>query len=461
MSSARAREVCRASYILVLASLCAVFALQSVSAAEAWTVRVEEPTGLYPRTNEVVEVPYEKLGGKRGPWLVTDPQGKELPWQATERGVLFPATLIPGELPEYRVSATDSASTNFVNQVRLRVLGLNRVELGNPFFRILIDKQAAAIVEAFNLSAESHRTLNLVETTPEDSASWKKEGRTPGQRGFQPVPGVPEGNVGWTSLGGSGPITQVEVVEAGPLRGRVRLVREGESWELSWTAESRALRWQASRGFRFTAVSAIPFLPFDRFVGGSEYEWPTGPDEDEPPDHDVGVRQWAKLPGGHSVYYRNEENYGALGIVALDTNLDWTGIGSRRFVAQKPSGPSEIAITFPQWRGFNTVLQARREYRVLRQPLLITVNAAVGPGASITHPAERTVEPERETTSQAPEPFEPDAVSLDGDWELAWCEKGAGPPTNGWRTVKVPGSAHTQWLKPSKIYNEDAVWISS
>ena len=32
--------------------------------------------------------------------------------------------------------------------------------------------------------------------------------------------------------------------------------------------------------------------------------------------------------------------------------------------------------------------------------------------------------------------------SLDGAWELAWCEKGQGPPTNGWRSVKVPGSAH-------------------
>jgi len=430
-------------------------------AADAWTVRVEEPTGLYPRTNEIVEVPYEKLGGKRGPWVVTDRQGGELPWQATEHGLLFPATLIPGELPEYQVAPTETAATNFVNQIRLRILGLNRVELGNRFFRVLIDKQAGAIVEAFNLSADSHRTLNLVETTPEDSASWKKEGRTPEQMGYQPAPGVPEGNVGWTSLGGSGPITRVDVVEAGPLRGKVRLVRGGETWELSWTVESRALLWWASRGFRLTAISAFPFLPFDRFVGGSEYEWPTGPDEDEPPDHDIGVRKWTKLPGGHVVYYRNAENYGALGVVALDTNLNWTGIGSRRFVGQKPEGPSQIAITFPQWSGSNTVLQARREYRVLRQPLLIEVSPATGHGASITRPAERSVEPVRESASQAPEPFRPDAISLDGEWELVFCEKGAGPPTNGWRTVKVPGSAHTQWLSPSQIYNRDAEWVSS
>src|SRR5205814_3333697 len=54
-----------------------------------------------------------------------------------------------------------------------------------------------------------------------------------------------------------------------------------------------------------------------------------------------------------------------------------------------------------------------------------------------------------------------DSLSLDGEWDLAWCEKGSGPPTNGWRSVKVPGSAHTQWLDPSKIYSRDAEWVSS
>ena len=130
------------------------------------------------------------------------------------------------------------------------------MELGNRFFRVLIDKQAGAIVEAFNLSAESHRTLNLVETTPEDSESWKKEGHTPEQMGYQPVPGVPKGNVGWTSLGGSGPITRVDVLEAGPLRGRVRLVREGETWELSLDRREPCV-----------AVAGHPGLPLHRRLG--------------------------------------------------------------------------------------------------------------------------------------------------------------------------------------------------
>src|SRR5438046_7359363 len=118
--------------------------------AEVWTVRVEEPTGLYPRTNEVVSVPYAKIGGKQMAWSITDAQGNELPWQATDDALLFPATLIPGELPEYRIAAAKETKTNFVNQIHLRKIGMNRVELGNRFFRVLLDTQTPAIVEAFN-----------------------------------------------------------------------------------------------------------------------------------------------------------------------------------------------------------------------------------------------------------------------------------------------------------------------
>src|SRR5439155_20250536 len=148
------------------------------------------------------------------------------------------------------------------------------------------------------------------------------------------------------------------------------------AWELTWTSESRALVWRIaigsgavvapankvsrpriSTGFRFTAISASPYLPFDRCVDGSEYHWPNGPDDEEPPDHDVAPRKWTKLPGGHAVYYHHGENYGALGIIALETNLNWTGIGSRRFIAE--SSPTNhdgrsttwMAITFPEWQG--------------------------------------------------------------------------------------------------------------
>jgi len=60
----------------------------------------------------------------------------------------------------------------------------------------------------------------------------------------------------------------------------------------------------------------------------------------------------------------------------------WTGMGSRRIVAESFGTNSdsrittEIAITFPEWRGSNTVLEARRECRVLRQPLLLEITKA-------------------------------------------------------------------------------------
>jgi len=74
-----------------------------VTASEVWTVRVEEPTGIYPRTNEVVAVPYSKIGGSQDGWRVVDGSGHELPWQATKDALLFPASLIQGELPEFRI----------------------------------------------------------------------------------------------------------------------------------------------------------------------------------------------------------------------------------------------------------------------------------------------------------------------------------------------------------------------
>ncbi|HVV71830.1 MAG TPA: hypothetical protein VHI52_10080, partial [Verrucomicrobiae bacterium] len=451
-------------------------------------IRIEEPTGLYPRTNEVVGVPYSKLGGRRGLWQVADSQGRELPWQAAEDALLFPATLIPGELPQYRVRAVDTIDTNFTSTILVRPLGLNRVEVGNDCFRLLIDKQAAAIVEAYNLSAAPHRVINLVETTPEDPEALKDDIHAAEAMGFKRVPGVPDGNTGWTTLGGVGPITNVTLLETGPLRGRVRLERTSESWELTWTAQSRTVRWSVQTksgtasgaatsqpGFRFTAVSAAPYLPFDRFLGGSEYEWPSGPDDVEPPDHEIGPRSWPRLPGGHVVYYRNAENYGALGLIGLDTNLVWTGVGSRRFVARLDhsgdAAMTQVAISFPEWAGTNTVLQARRENRLLRQPLLLQVEAeresrqnssgSAKPGAALPRQqAEREPALEIDSPAQAPTPFSENSVSLDGDWELTWCEKGAGPPTNGWRTVKVPGSAHTQWLDASRIYSSEATWIS-
>src|SRR5258706_9614692 len=106
--------------LLPVLLLALIASLRLRLAAEVWTVRVEEPTGLYPRTNEVVAVPYAKIGGKQSDWNVVDAQGQELPWQSTDSALLFAATLIPGELPEYRISSAAHTRTNFINQIHLR-----------------------------------------------------------------------------------------------------------------------------------------------------------------------------------------------------------------------------------------------------------------------------------------------------------------------------------------------------
>ena len=434
-----------------------------VDAAQKWTVRVEEPTGLYRRTDEVVRVPLQRLPGQTGRFVVIDPAGKELPWQVGDGFLMFPASLMPGELPEYTIaSAEGDPKAPFVNQIHLRRIGLHRVELGNDRFRVVVDAHVPAIVEAYSLTAGPQRMLNLVDLTPSNPEALANdihlsEATKTGES--DPIVGE---NIGWTSLGGTGPMTRIDLVEQGPLRGRVRLERGGETWELTWYAHSAGLRWKASNGFRFTAVSALPYEPFNRFLDGSEYTWPTGPDGGEPPDANVGPRNWTKLPGGHAVYYRHEENYGALGVVALDTNLTWTAIGARRFSATRQEGGStEIALTFPRWEAGNTVLQARQEYRMLRQPVLPLVLDAQPGAAVVREAAEREPTVEIATVSSPPTAFQPTRMALSGEWELMWAEMGEGPPDSGWRAVRVPGSAHTQWLEPAKIYTRDAEWISA
>src|SRR2546423_2355456 len=144
-------------------------------AGSSWRVRVEEPTGLYPRTNEIVAVPLAKLGQLSFPVMITDARGHEVPWQKVDDALLFPATLIPGELPEYRIVAAPEIDTNFVNQIHFRRLGSNRIEFGNGCFRVLIDLHSAAIVEAYNLTADPHQVVNLVETTPEEPDALKDD----------------------------------------------------------------------------------------------------------------------------------------------------------------------------------------------------------------------------------------------------------------------------------------------
>lgn len=437
--------------------------LACAAPAQVWTVRIEEPTGLYRRTGETAAVPLERVGGRRSGFTVTDPEGREVPHQVSGGELLFPVSVMPGELPEYTVACCAGQGGAFRNPILARRIGMHRIEFGNEHFRAVIDTRAAAFVEVYALRAEEHRRLNLVELTPEDRESLKgdiHEGTPQAARVVPPpVPGVEGPNTGWTSLGGDGAFVRVEIVESGPLRGRIRLGRDGETWEILWHAGSPAFRWKARRGFRFTSISAEPYLPFDRCADGSEYRWPTGPGEDEPPFSRVAPRSWQKLPGGHMVYYQRGENYGALGIVALDATLAWRGACSRRFVAEKPEGETEIAVTFPAWKGGETVLEARREFRVLTQPVLVSVASSAGTAPQVRAPAVR--EPVPVFRNAAPSPYQPLETPLSGEWELMWAEKGQGPPRQGWRRVRVPGTAHVQWLEPQQIYTRAAEWISS
>ncbi len=425
----------------------ALFVLLSAAAlAQTVSVRVEEPTGLYRRMNEVVSV---RLPANASPHTVTAPDGRTLVWQYTPEGLLFPASLIPGELPVYRIETNTNPIVKIhwaTNEIRVKKIGLNRVELGNSRFRVIVDLHAAAIVEAYNLTSETHHTLNLVETTPENPDSLKNDIHTASD--IPPaVPGVSGENLGWTSLGATGPLTGVEFLEMGPLRARVRLSRPDETWEFTWTAQSPALLWKARRGFAFLSVSASPYLPFDRCVSGDEYHWPLGPEHIDPPDSGIAPRPaWAKLPGGNAVYYNHSENYGALGLVALDAELNWTGIGSRRFRAQRgDANETTIALTFPEWDGPRTALNARRENAILRHPLLVTpAPGAPPPPVSVPRAS-----------------LKPESLSLDGDWQLA-------TPGRAPITVRVPGSVHTQ-IYPAdpfstplpKYFTHEADWIST
>jgi len=391
-----------------------------VASAAQWSVRIEEPTGLYRRTGEVVALPLERFAPHRSGFTVIDPHGREVPHQVSGGELLFPVSLMPGELPEYTVTCCQANAAPFVNPLIARRQGLHRFEFGNEHFRAVIDLRAGAIVEAYSLRAEEHRRLNLVELTPEDPKSLQGDIHEDTPQAARvippPVPGVEGPNTGWTSLGAEGAFADVEILEQGPLRARVRLTRPGEAWEILWHAGSAAFRWKAGKGFRFAAVSAAPYVPFDRCADGGEYRWPTGPGEGEPPFSGIGPRDWKKLPGGHMVYYQRAADYGALGIVALDGDLEWRGACSRRFVAEKPARATEIAVTFPAWKGGETVLEARREYRLLRQPVLVTVKPAAARPPTPAAAAPR--EPAASLRNAQVTPFEPLALSLDGEWDL-------------------------------------------
>jgi beta-mannosidase len=446
-------------YLRITALLLTAAAM--ASAGQVWRVRIEEPTGLYPRAGEVVRIPLARFAGHRTGFTVTDDHGREMPWQVSGTDLLFTVSVVPGHLPVYRVYCCSQNSPRFQNQIYARTLGMQRVEFGNSRFRMILDRAAGGVVEAYNLTAEDRRVVNLVETTPESAAALKDDIHETERRDLPPVPGVEGENRGWT-LHGAGGEASLEIVESGPLFGRIRMRQGARLAEWTWSANSGAVRWTGTEGFRFASISAAPYLPFDRYLDTREsVAWPDVSSSEEPEDRAVAPRPYRTLPAGHAVYYQFAENYGALGIVALDPALEFTGIGSRKFEARKPAGAAEIGITFPRWNGFRTLLEARKENRILRQPLLTRVE---GPDESAAPrlTARAAAEPEHRVAPGAPPPttFVQQTTSLNGPWELAWCDKGCERPQSGWRTVQVPGTAHVQWLGSQMAMTREAEWIS-
>ncbi len=424
--------------------------MAGAQAAQSWTVRVEEPTGIERRDAELVRVPLGSLGHLREGFRIADSRGRELPWQVDGSSLLFPATLMGGQMAEYRVWCCAGGTRRLKPEVSARKLASGRIELANSRLRVLVEGATGRIVEAYNLSAAGQRVLNLVETTPDepDKNDIHSNARfPPGPR--SPVPGP---NEGWSDLG---PAAAVTSIEAGPLLARIG----GPGWSMELEAGSPKLLWRGRRGFRFAGISALPHLPFDRFTDGGEYDWPTGPDSGEPPDHAIAARAWKQAPGGGFVYYARQENYGALTLVALDTSLAWTGAGTFRFEGRSAVQASTLAVVFSRWRGDETALEARADARRAREPLLVQVDAPGQAAFAIAAP----LEPDRgqtvETGAALPPEWRRGEISLDGEWELAWGEKGAGPRPE-WRSVKVPGSAHLQWLNPAEIYSPEAAWVS-
>ena len=471
----------------------------------SWTVTLEEPTGIYRRDHEVVTVRLNLKPGelRQDRFQVLAPDGRPILSQlaAVEAHadgsiktaeLLFPATIVPGERPEYRLVETAGASpTPDRSEIVARRLGQGRLELANDRFGVIVnlglEKTEPALIAAYSKTAGEYRMLNLIDTSPDvgESLAYGKKNAGLGTFLSASDTGTGEGS------GDPGAFDRIELIEQGPLRARVRVsgLRTGqirETWEFSWYAGSPVLHWKASLnrsesgsryGFFFSSISATPYEPFDRWIDGEETRFPDGPEIENPPDRRIGPNNLADLPGRHLLYYQRQENYGALDLYELDPSLDWVGIGARQFyAATRLTGDkrsTEIALAFPTWKGTETVLEGRKEYRLFTQPILsVVTDRPPQTGDRVAAPENRTetvtVRPVAELADRSAE--RPLVSSLDGDWKLNQAEKSEGEKQgfyredyddSSWRTVKVPGSVHTQILPPPKYHTKEADWISS
>ncbi len=488
------------------ACLCALFfqlprtsAHSQTTGEKAWAITLEEPTGIYRRDNEVVTVKLTFAAGeaRANQLRVLSPDGREVVSQIAVQEThgdgsiktaefMFPATLVPGERPVFQLLMSKQppkgGTTN--TGITARRIGVGRVELANDRFGVMInlglENTEPALVAAFNKSAGEQRMLNLIDTSPDVTEPLSFGKQSAGIGSFL------------SDKLHSGAFDQVDILEAGPLRARVRLSgaklgNNRETWEFTWYANSPVLHWRtsletaeanSSYGFFFSSVSAAPYEPFTRWMEGSEQtKFPDGWEVDNPPDHKIAPNDFADLPGKHLVYYQREQNYGAIGFYELDASLQWRGAGSRQFTAATAvtgnKRGSELAIAFPAWKGTVTVLEARKEYRKFIQPILAVVGGRVSETGSLQSQTSnlkvevqqaRPVNELRQATNE-----QLLSVDLGGAWKLNWTEKSEGEKQgfyraefddSAWRAVQVPGTVHTQILEAPKFYTREAEWIS-
>ncbi|MCI0391254.1 MAG: beta galactosidase jelly roll domain-containing protein, partial [Acidobacteria bacterium] len=401
--------------------------------------------------------------------------------------LLFQATIVPGERPEYRLLTRDASQGRAPTKTDLvaRRLGVGRFEMANDRFGVIVnlgfENTEPALVAAFNKTAGEHRMLNLVDTSPDVNESLAYGKKSAGFGTFLTAK---------SQLQRTGAFDQIEIIESGPFRAHVKLSGANlgnfrETWEFVWYAGSPVLRWRSSLdktepassyGFFFSSVSASPYEPFDRWIDGAETRFPDGWETDNPPDRKIGPQDFTDLPGRQLLYYQREENYGALGFYELDQSLEWNGIGARQFIvstSMTDRRTTEIAIAFPRWKGTETVLEGRKEYRKFIQPMMSVVRAQ-GSGISnriSTLPAYNESFSVRSTAQLKSEMSEQILdIQFDGAWKLNFAEKSEGelqgfhrPDFNdsSWRTVQVPGTVHTQILPSPKFHTKEADWISA
>ena len=472
----------------------------------SWSITLEEPTGIYRRDREIVSLRYAFGPGeaRKGELRIITPDGQVIRPQvqvATTHAdgsirlaeILFPATLIPGERPVFQLvsglTSKESVAPNVAPELSARAIGVGRYEIANSHYAVIInlgrEGTEPAIVAAWHKQTGERKMLNLIDTSPDVEEHLAHGVRSAGIGTFA----LPRS--GNEQLQRSGHFDQVEIVEPGPYRLRVRMKGRlaggrSETWEFTAVAGSPVLSWRTEvdraqagerLGFFFSSISATPYEPFNRVFDGEETRFPDGWETDNPPDRPVGPQRHADLPGGHFLYYNRQEDYGALGILELDPRLDWHGIGGRQFLAvrelKEGGHSSEIALSFPRWRGTVTIVEARSTYRRHIQPILAVMRAGSVPGSL----ADRTDEVREPTTIEkvaagavVESGRDIQQVDLGGTWRATWTEKSEGekkgfhlPGFNDreWREVSVPGSAHTQFLDPSKIHTREAEWVSA